>query len=294
MQESRSWADLDGFKAHFNERDHYPKCMPEADHMLGGLLIRPERTFDDSRRSLVLGDKGKKRFDTLYSNVDEKPAGKKMVPHSEHDNHKDSGKKLIPVMLHCQTELSLQTRKKLKEASMRRSESGMLPSLDWTKKRVITDEHGIPSALKQSDLVSLEASMNRKQRVDTIMQKRNLLPIATHGDNPYHRADQHPDYYKEGGLISGSTNILHKSGKPSFRKSESGTSLMPNTKLEATYGKMKSRLDKEYDVSQVLSLTVSIFYSFCKHSSYVMCDCRLADRNKEKRSLAGRRVPVAG
>lgn len=281
MQESLSWADLEGFKVRFNERNHYPKCLPEADHMLGGLLIRPERAFDDKPHGLLVNDRGKKRFETHYSSFDEKPAGKKTIPHPDRDNHKDSGKKLIPVMLHCQTEVSLQTRKKNKESSMRRSESGMLPSLDWTKKRVITNENGIPAALKESDLVSLEETMNRKQRITSIMQKRNLLPIATQGDNPYKAAEQHPDYYKEGGLIPGSTNILHKSGKPSFRKSESDT-LSSNTKLVATFGKMNSRLDREYDVSQVLSLTVSILLKL--FATYlILC---VSDRRSETRGTS--------
>lgn len=256
MQGTRSWAELEGYKVTFTQRDHHPICAPEADHMLGPLIVRGSQGY---RSSIVLGEGGKRRFDPRYCSGEEKPEGKKYIPPPpSHDNH-NSSKKLIPVVRNCETEISMPRKKHLKDASMRRSESGSLPSLNWTRKRTVVGEDGVSAAFKESSLVNLEASMTRKHRVDSIMQQRNLIPSASMGDLPFKRVESEPGYFAKGGLIPGSTNTLRASAKPTLRKSEDVTNSGGGKKLEATYAKMKAQLDKDYDVKQVLSLTVSIY-----------------------------------
>ncbi len=51
---------------------------------------------------------------------------------------------------------------------------------------------------------------------------------------------------------------MRQSAKPFPKKDTANSTTTRTKKLEATYGKMKQRLEKEYDVNQVLSLTVSI------------------------------------
>jgi hypothetical protein len=266
MQESQSWSDLDGFKVRFAQRAHSPVHKPIEDHLHGGTVLwEPQLTHS---ASIVLGEGAKRFYDPRYCYPDMTRKGKKYLPAPEPPEGRNSGKKLISVLEYSSSEISLPTKKKNKDAAMKRSESTDLPSIGWTKKKPVLTEDGISAALKESEIYNLEASMNRKQRVQNILNQRNLIPSATPGDNAYQQADREPGFFTKGGLIPGSTNILHKSGKPSLRKSED----LNNTngsgkKLEFTYAKMKSELEKQYDVNQVLALTVSLLTTtYCTYS----------------------------
>ena len=46
--------------------------------------------------------------------------------------------------------------------------------------------------------------MTSKTRVKTLIEQRNGLPMAS-GDKIYKNPDYTPDFFKEGGLITGST-----------------------------------------------------------------------------------------
>ena len=47
--------------------------------------------------------------------------------------------------------------------------------------------------------------MTSKTRVKTLIEQRNGLPMASPGDKIYKNPDYTPDFFKEGGLITGST-----------------------------------------------------------------------------------------
>ena len=104
----------------------------------------------------------------------------------------------------------------------------------------------------------IESVMNRKQRILTNIEQRNLLPSATAGDKAYAQADREPGFYAKGGLIAGSTNILKKSGKPTFKKNESMSGSTKNIKklTAISFEKKQELLSLEYDISQVNYLTV--------------------------------------
>ena len=77
------------------------------------------------------------------------------------------------------------------------------------------------------------------------------------GDKPYKEVNHETDFYKKGGLIPGSSIGLKTSGKPTMKKPSDSTKGVNRKKLEATYSKYMERLEKEYEVSQVHTLTVS-------------------------------------
>lgn len=73
------------------------------------------------------------------------------------------------------------------------------------------------------------------------------------GDKPYKEVNHETDFYKKGGLIPGSSIGL----KTSMKKPSDSTKGVNTKKLEATYSKYLERLEKEYEVIQVHTLTVS-------------------------------------
>ena len=67
-----------------------------------------------------------------------------------------------------------------------------------THNRPSTTEHGV------------ESQMTRKQRVRTMQQQRNSIGCAALGDKVYKAVEYDPGFFREGGLISGSTNALRQ------------------------------------------------------------------------------------
>ena len=58
-----------------------------------------------------------------------------------------------------------------------------------------------------------EKVMTQKQRIKTLVEQRNGLPMSSLGDKNYKHPDYTPNFFKDGGLIAGSTNQLRmKSG----------------------------------------------------------------------------------
>lgn len=250
---SRSWAELEGFKVHFNERNHSP-LSKSTDHLHAARVVGECGGFHSS---IVLGESGKRHFDPRYSTDERKPEGKRYLPPPLPKDGHASSKKLISVLEYCSKEISIPSKKRVKDATSTSSNEITLPSGNWTRKRTVMADERTPAAMKESGVFNLEASMNRKQRVENILVQRNMVPVASAGDLPFKQADREPGFYAKGGLIPGSTNVLRQSAKPTLRKSED-TLTGSGKKLEATYAAMKSRLEYEYDRNQVLSLTVRV------------------------------------
>ena len=79
--------------------------------------------------------------------------------------------------------------------------------------------------------ITLEKIINRKKRIWSIEQKRNGMKVRIPGDKYYKCSEHFPTYFKEGGLIPGSTNAIN-------------------------YNKTQSR--KEYNFYETLDLTKQI------------------------------------
>ena len=59
--------------------------------------------------------------------------------------------------------------------------------------------------------LNVEKAMNRKKRINSLEQQRNYYNIVNPGDKNYRYAECSENFFKEGGLIPGSTNILRYS-----------------------------------------------------------------------------------
>ena len=57
--------------------------------------------------------------------------------------------------------------------------------------------------------LSLEKEMGGKKRIWNILEKRNGMEMRIPGDKYYKESEHFPTYYKEGGLIPGSTNVIN-------------------------------------------------------------------------------------
>lgn len=67
-----------------------------------------------------------------------------------------------------------------------------------------------PNGQCRSELETpLEVEMGQKKRIWTTHQQRNGMKMRVPGDKFYRKAEEFPTYYKEGGLIPGSTNRLN-------------------------------------------------------------------------------------
>lgn len=234
-------SDIAGFKLKFTERNHQPECAPRLALLHGAVVnqwVQPDT-------SIILGERGKKNFEPRYC-AEEQIVIKKQLPRREHgDEEVKRGKRCIAAPSKGSIELAHNERVHYPEP---RSEVGQ--PLDFSRKKSVLQ-------VTEPKMHNIESTMNRKQRVVTEEQRRNGIDAATPGDKSFKEADREPDFYAKGGIITGSTNTLRKSGKPELKKKDEVSK--PGKKLEATYGKLVERLAREYDVNQVRTLTVRIF-----------------------------------
>ena len=63
-------------------------------------------------------------------------------------------------------------------------------------------------SFSSSSEANIESMMNRKKRIYSLDQQRNYYQRVNPGDKNYRYVEQTPDFYKEGGLIVGSTNRI--------------------------------------------------------------------------------------
>lgn len=240
--------DIEGFKLKFTQRDHHPSGEPKFSHLLGPKAINEDRW--EISDNLIPHDRGKKRFPPLYSSSELGPRGKRHIPPPPGKGEiVTRGKRCIHPLNNSNSEISFQTKKPDLDSSMKRSESCLLPAIGWTTKKAVDQD-------QEPKSYNIESTMNRKQRIKTDLDKRNDIPVSTLGDKSYKEADMETGFYAQGGIIPGSTIVERKSAKPTLRKSEDSTSTIKPKKLEATYAKLQARLEYEYELNQVLALTV--------------------------------------
>lgn len=232
--------DIAGFKLKFAERSHHPDFAPRQD-LLKGAVVSSHVPPDTS---IILGERGKKNFDTKYC-AEQQPVAKNLLPRRANGIEEvNRGKRVIHLPAGGGVELSHAERVHYPEF---RSSVG--DSVNFARKKSVLQ-------VTEKKMHNIETTMNQKQRVVDETARRNGLGVATPGDNPFKQADHEPGFYAKGGIIAGSTNTVRKSAKPELKKREGGTN-KPGKKLEATYGKLVERLAHEYDVDQVKTLTVN-------------------------------------
>ncbi len=59
---------------------------------------------------------------------------------------------------------------------------------------------------KETPEYLIENVINRKKEISNLDEKRNYMPIVSPGDKIYKNVDYCQDFFKEGGLVVGSTN----------------------------------------------------------------------------------------
>lgn len=237
-------------KVHFAQRDHNPPGKPEP-YLKAAVLQRHVK--EDTRG-------GRKTFEASYSLCEEFRPGCRLVPHrltgaGEEDVAR--GRRYIQVATGGKEEVP--KGKLVSNKSQIRSDTTDLPIIGWTRKHNVKQDDGVPAHLRQSSEYDMEGYMNRKQRVTSVVQQRNGIPVAVPGDRPFKDVTHEPGYCAKGGLIPGSSIQMRKSAKPVFKKNESDS---PTNKkkgkdksMSMTYEQRQEMLERDYDRKQVEILT---------------------------------------
>lgn len=130
--------------------------------------------------------------------------------------------------------------------------------LNWsTKKTVLFGENNQPRHAYKSDEYAIESRINRKQRVsdDNMGKKRNYIPVSSLGDKPYNYPDRAPGFYKDGGLVVGSS-IVQRTKTSSIPKKTTPSSTGSLKSLSALEKRELELLNQ--DLSSIETLTVGI------------------------------------
>jgi len=216
-------------------------------------------SFDQSEpeacsNSLIIGEKGKVHFSTAdpQSQKDFR-RGKQYVPHKLHSGDIENQKrKNFPSMYGVfgkEDMIGHNQNRHFSDAQSRRSLEFVMPASDWARKKVVSS-----AVLNSPSEYEVEETMTRKHRLQTNEEIRNFIPSAALGDKPYREADREPGFYAKGGLVTGSTIGVHKSGKPMGKSTlvmrESSAMTGPS------FDEKIKQLQMDYELSQIQALTV--------------------------------------
>ena len=102
--------------------------------------------------------------------------------------------------------LSTINPKRIKPKDNFTSNSINLPMISL--KKVDTPNFQRNISFSSSTEMNIEAMMNKKKRIISLDQQRNYYKKVNPGDKNYRYAEHSPDFFKEGGLIVGSTNKI--------------------------------------------------------------------------------------
>eukprot|EP01036_Dinobryon_divergens_P033225 gene33225-42963_t len=240
-------------KVSLAQKNHEPQCAPKYDQLKASILSDyvPISTT-------LIDDNGKKRFDTRYSDTEQFKPSCKLISHKESDEqYNPRGKKYIPGQPYCAREIENQKKRYIESEATRRSETATLPTVEWTTKKTVLMSDGNPAYKKESKDFDMESYMCQKQRIKSELQQRNYIGTATPGDKAYYEADREPGFYAKGGLVTGSTISVKKSGKPTLKKNESNSNKSLGVKLGETYEEKVKKKEKKHDVDEVKYLTIA-------------------------------------
>jgi hypothetical protein len=242
---------IEDAKIHFQERRHDATGVNtffKENVTLKGPVIVNERRNNNRAESIVLGESGKVHFEPTYGLYQDDRLGKKQPPHLEYSGDiLLRGKKYL-TRTYVEDDSFIPGMKQFHGTKcMLPSETSMKVSHHWTgKTRAYPNETG---------MYDLEGYMNRKQRIPDINTQRNGIPIASGGDKYYKEANYQPGFYKEGGLIPGSSMTLKKTGKPTLRKRDDTRNMSISRKSTMTFKEkqMKAELDNELNLIATLN-----------------------------------------
>lgn len=225
-------------KFHFNERRHVTHYKVDK-----FLSLKPE--------SIVLGESIRGHYEEKFS-LSNGPRGIRIVEGRQEysKDFVDRGKKYLELKETPSSTFSPSVRQFHGTANLP-SEAATKLSKEWSSKSRVT-----AIAIKSNDY-NLENIMNRKQRIPSLDQRRNNVPLGNEGDKYYKDADRERDFYKTEGLISGSTIALKKSGKIELRKTDdfhnkNSSSITFGSRL--TYKEKQKKNDLDDDLQQLRAL----------------------------------------
>ena len=232
-------------KFRHNERRHENQSGTES---LRGPIIMHERQTNSKPPSLVVGESIKSHFESRYGDTCDL-RGIKIVGHQEYSNEFVHRGKMFLAGKESQYTTFTPSVKQFHGTANLLSEPSTRISQHWTGKT-----RANPS---ESDLYEIETLMKRKLRLLSTEQQRNGIPISSHGDKYYKEADRERNFFKQGGLIPGSSIALRKPDKSEIRKRDDGGANSSITKPKLSF---KEKQDKEYlenDLKQLRELNNS-------------------------------------
>ena len=224
------------------------KHFDAGEEKLRAAILNYNIVKDERDGSLFIGTVGKSHYAPVYSQEEEKAAVKKVQPRKESAEIELRGKRYIEIPKG--EDPRPQGTRRIEVATTSESYE-----LDMPIKRKVT---GYGQTSVEYDM---ETSMNRKQRVDPARQ-RNFIPAAHKGDKAYKEADREACFYAKGGLVVGSSIKERKATGRVKNKSVIDEGSMKNTgkplSNTKTYTDKLNRVSRDNDITQVMSLTVSI------------------------------------
>src|SRR5437868_2325367 len=139
-----SIAELEGFKLTFRQKSHHPLGMPQHEHLNASRVM-----FAPVGESIVLGDRGKKRFEPGYSQAEEIKIRKPKTP-PKRNNTPPKGKRCIRVEMNLQQDENTSSKKIFAELFQKKSESTPNLTVGWKSRGKVCDENGKPAKDKES------------------------------------------------------------------------------------------------------------------------------------------------
>ena len=99
--------------------------------------------------------------------------------------------------------------------------------------------------------LNIEKVMNRKKRINSLDQQRNHYKIVNQGDKNYRYAECSVNFFKEGGLIPGSTNIIRYSQNYNAIKNNIYEHMDLNVRSLETDKIWDNKLNREREESEI-------------------------------------------
>eukprot|EP01041_Mallomonas_annulata_P014206 gene14206-30226_t len=192
---------------HVPEKRHHETMS----HILPAAVINKQLVKDEREGSLILGEGGKVHFSTGYCKEEEFLSTKKKIPFMVHSGDgivrgtRIYSQEVTDPILHPKSGEIRNHLRVFPEERNRRSDYVSFPA-HWKSKAQVKLPNGMKAADLRSDGYDLEPILNRKQRVKSLDDLRNNIPLAKLGDKAYSVPEQSPNFFVSEGLIAGSTN----------------------------------------------------------------------------------------
>lgn len=186
---------LERNKLHLSEKIHFDRSQPFGSASKGS---------DKLEGSVVPGENGKVHFESRFSSAKEFRPGCKMVPHMDRCPDDVVIPKKGPQLhtLKFTAYNPYRDRRHLTDSDIDRKDYSVLSNTG--KKIVKDDKNGSAVSQFRSSEGNMETTFNRKQRVKGD-RLRNGIPVANRGDKSYNAPERSVGFYKEGGLVVGSS-----------------------------------------------------------------------------------------